>query len=170
LDISGEFFPATLLNGKLYVDGFGERGPWDTGLLALQDEATVGESEAGLPAIRVWINERLADAAQRIWERRSIEWPGWASVESVLIFLLIIALVYVLWLYFQLKGSMRGERQQIRENAIKQSEVVIRAKVVIFMSIVGYVIPGLLLAGVPTDRYDSKSVSTRAANRRSLLD
>ncbi len=50
-------------------------------------------------------------------------------MESVLIFLLIIALVYMLWKYFELKGRMRGEREQIREDAIKQSEVVIRAKV-----------------------------------------
>jgi predicted Holliday junction resolvase-like endonuclease len=48
---------------------------------------------------------------------------------EVIIFLLIVALIYVMWLYFQLKGRMRGEKQQIREDAIKQSEVVIRAKV-----------------------------------------
>jgi predicted Holliday junction resolvase-like endonuclease len=50
-------------------------------------------------------------------------------VESLIIFLLIVALIYVLWLYWQLKGRIRGEREHIREDAIKQSEVVIRAKV-----------------------------------------
>ncbi len=35
------YFPITLLSGKIYLDGFGERGPWETGCLAFQDEATV---------------------------------------------------------------------------------------------------------------------------------
>jgi hypothetical protein len=88
--MGGRYFPATLLNGKVYTDGFGERGPWDTGCLAFQDEATVEilvtrvghrkvrtaeelqavlrESEAGLPAIRTWVSEELEQFARRLWE------------------------------------------------------------------------------------------------------
>ena len=72
--MSDRWFPATVLGGRLYIDGFGERGPWDTKRLAFQDEVTVEilvtrvghrrvrtseelqevllESEEGLPAIR----------------------------------------------------------------------------------------------------------------------
>ncbi len=39
--MGGRYFPVTMLGGKIYADGFGERGPWDTGRLAFQDEATV---------------------------------------------------------------------------------------------------------------------------------
>ena len=89
--MADRFFPTSVLGGRLYVDGFGERGPWDTKRLAFQDEATVEilvtrvghrkvviadelqavlrESEAGLPAIRVWIIEGLEEFARRLWEK-----------------------------------------------------------------------------------------------------
>ncbi len=50
-------------------------------------------------------------------------------MESVIILLLIVALVYLLWRYFQLKGQIEREKAQAREDAIKQSQAVIRGKV-----------------------------------------
>jgi hypothetical protein len=92
--MGGRFFPVTLLAGRIYVDGFGERGPWDTGRLAFQDESVVEvlvarvqhrrvvtaedmlavllESEGGLPAIRPWIIEGLEEFARGLWEESNV--------------------------------------------------------------------------------------------------
>ncbi len=88
--MASRFFPITAMAGKIYTDGFGERGPWDTKLLAFQDEATVEvfvtkvshrkvmtaeglqallrESEESSPAIRAWISEGLKGFARGLWE------------------------------------------------------------------------------------------------------
>lgn len=50
-------------------------------------------------------------------------------MESLLIFLLVVALVFVVWKYIQLRGWVQREETRIREDAIKKSEAVIRGKV-----------------------------------------
>jgi hypothetical protein len=87
----------TLLNEKLYVDGFGERGPWDTESLAFQDESVVEvlvtrvghlkvvtaeellavlrETQKSLPAVRVWTSEGLEGVARGLWEKARIPYP-----------------------------------------------------------------------------------------------
>jgi hypothetical protein len=101
--MDGRFFPVTLLGGRVYVDGFSERGPWDTGRLAFQDEATVEilvtraghrkvrsaeelkavlrESEESSFAVRAWIHEGLEDFARGLWEaNRPATVPGQATL------------------------------------------------------------------------------------------
>ena len=85
--MDGRYFPVTVLGGRLYVDGIGERGPWNTGRLPYQHEAAVEllmarvghrkvrsaeelrailrESESGLPAIRAWVHEGIEEAARQ---------------------------------------------------------------------------------------------------------
>ncbi len=79
----------SLLSGKLYVEGIGERGPWDTGRLPFQDESVVEvlvgvghrkattveellailrQTESGLPVIRTWVSEGLEGFARGLWE------------------------------------------------------------------------------------------------------
>ncbi len=41
MPMSDRFFPTTILRGRSYTDGIGERGPWDTSRLVFQDAATV---------------------------------------------------------------------------------------------------------------------------------
>lgn len=87
------FFAATMVGGKIYVEGVSERGPWDAQRLIFQEEAVadrvlvpgtgdrkvytsqsleeaVRESEKRQLALRVWIHEALAEVAHLIWERQ----------------------------------------------------------------------------------------------------
>lgn len=84
------YFSATVMGGKLYVQGIGERGPWDSQRLMhwpeqavdqiLQPLAgerkvrTAGElqeailaSTRGLPNIKVWIHEAIESVAREMW-------------------------------------------------------------------------------------------------------
>ncbi len=83
------YFSATAMAGRLYFGGISATGPWDAAQLIYWDESavdlianalagdrkvrTVAEleavvkvSERGLPTIKVWIHEDLADAACRM--------------------------------------------------------------------------------------------------------
>ena len=92
MDQSDRFFSATVLGGRLHVDGVPERGPWDStrldrfteeyitpGLVTVAGDRivrTLAELEEVLnaprrqaPTRRVWIHERLEDEARRLWEK-----------------------------------------------------------------------------------------------------
>ncbi len=94
--MGNRFFAATAMTGRLYPEGIGERGPWDSKRLVywpeeavrialrqgidrvartVEDlEAVIRSSEQGLPAIRVWIQEGLEGQARILWhEPRSVD-------------------------------------------------------------------------------------------------
>jgi hypothetical protein len=77
------------MGGRLYPQGIGANGPWESRRLAYQTEETValllrpiiGEKkirtpeelaeavrQSSLPAVTVWIPESLEDAARVMWE------------------------------------------------------------------------------------------------------
>lgn len=85
------YISATAMGGRLYVQGIGESGPWDSSWLSYWPEAAVDlifqsligdrkvgtaeeledairSSERGLPAIKVWIHEGLEKQARKLWE------------------------------------------------------------------------------------------------------
>ena len=85
------FFAATVMARRLYPEGIGERGPWDSQRLVywpeeavrialrqgidrvartVEDlEAVVRNSEQGSPAIRVWIQEGLEERVRALWQQ-----------------------------------------------------------------------------------------------------
>ena len=90
------FFAATVMARRLYPEGIGERGPWDSQRLvywpeeavriALRPgvdrlawtvddlEVVIRSSERGLPAIRVWIHEGLEERVRALWQQsRSVD-------------------------------------------------------------------------------------------------
>jgi hypothetical protein len=78
--LSDRFFPVTAMGGRLYRDGAGvycDEAVVDVfvtriGHRKARTEAelleAVKESLRGLPAVRVWIHERLRERARWIWE------------------------------------------------------------------------------------------------------
>ena len=85
------FFPATIMGGRLHVDGAPEGRPWDSSRLDWRPEAsldlilakgeygqkvcTLEQLEAAIkapmrvgPTRRVWIHDSLEDNARRLWE------------------------------------------------------------------------------------------------------
>ena len=89
LPVGTRFFAATVMARRLYPEGIGERGPWDSQRLvywpeeavriALRQgvdrlawtvddlEVVIRSSERGLPAIRVWIHEGLEERVRALW-------------------------------------------------------------------------------------------------------
>lgn len=85
--MGNRFFAATVMAGRQYLEGIGERGPWDSKRLVywpeeavrialrqgidkvartIEDlEAEIRSSEHGLPASRVWIQEGLEEQEGR---------------------------------------------------------------------------------------------------------
>ncbi len=86
------YFSATAMAGRIYVQGIGDRGPWDPKQLVYLDESVVdmlanphaGDlkvrtaeelrdvirvSKRGLPTLKLWICEDLEETAQKIWEQ-----------------------------------------------------------------------------------------------------
>jgi hypothetical protein len=79
------------MGGRLYPQGIGERGLWESSRLAYQTEETIalllrpiiGEKkihtpeelaeairQSSLPAVTVWIPESLENAARVLWEKQ----------------------------------------------------------------------------------------------------
>lgn len=89
--MENRYFSATVMGGRLYVQGIPAPGPWDAKHLSWWSERqvelvfqplvgdrkvetlkaleeAVRASERGLPTIKVWIHEGLQDAARSLWE------------------------------------------------------------------------------------------------------
>lgn len=86
------FFSATAYAGRLYLQGVGEKGPWDPRALICWDESQIdyilnpriGDRKAltvsevrravaesalrGRPALKVWLREGLEDEAREHWQ------------------------------------------------------------------------------------------------------
>lgn len=85
------FFPATMLGGKIYIEGISGRGHWDAQRLFFHEEAVADrmlvpgtgdrkaytsqaldeamrESKDRQSGFRIWIHEALAEVAHAIWE------------------------------------------------------------------------------------------------------
>jgi len=94
--VGTRFFAATVMARRLYPEGIGEQGPWDSQRLVYWPEEAVRiarrkgvdrlawtvddlevvirSSERSLPAIRVWIHEGLEERVRALWQKsRSVD-------------------------------------------------------------------------------------------------